>query len=1129
MGSRLESNSKLVRKRIESHTFDDEDGEEYGASKFGGFADYFRRKKIKLQNLDAERRSQNSDKPRIFRGVVAHVNGYTQPSLNDLHHLIVDYGGGFLQYMDGKTMVTHVIASSLTPSKKIEFRRYRVVKPAWVVDSIQAGKLLPWENYKVVDEGPRQHVLGFHSGNVVSQAGKRQVGYREQTDASWYTNQLQTMAEDLDESESDRPIRPDQGADPPATPSFAPPDEEIETLSANPHESLLGPETSRSPFQYTKRPSVAAAKVSSVFDLHPTTDDAFDMASSVGSESPNLQTVEVNAPEAPAKKAKTAEEHNAALLADPKVWKSTVVNPDFLKQYYAESRLHHLSTWKAELKSRLQALAREKTARKARKRPPGYRQYILHVDFDSFFAAVSLQSHPSLIDRPVVVAHGNGTGAEIASCNYPARERGVKNGMWMKRAQELCPNLKVLPYDFKAYEAASRDFYEVVMDTGGVVQSVSIDEALVDVSDICVDAGGSNGVIRREGCVDREQTKANEIATDVRAKIKERTQCNVSVGIGSNVLLAKVALRKAKPAGQYQIRPERVFNFLGPLSVQDLPGVAHSMGAKLEELGVKFVRDLHKLSKERLVSSMGPKTGEKLWEYARGIDHSEVGDQVVRKSVSAEVNWGVRFATQQQVDDFVGSLCEELQRRLLHEGVKARQLTMKVMRRAANVPLDPPKHLGHGPCDTFNKSMGLGVATNDKTVLVREAVAMLKSLNFSPGELRGLGVQGTKLEPIKSSDKPFDSSQKRLRFKLEPVRLAGTGRIAGHSKTAGSARHFVAGPAAMDRSAEPETSLNIMGTQFVLPTQADPAVLAELPPEIRARLNVSEKEAAQRGAEQSQSKPSARSVTPPPKAQGDEAVSQSQLDPEVLAALPEELRKEVLATYGRSDSRPNTTPRKLAEPPVKRQPTPKKARTSALGRGRPRGGKKQVGRSKLYQSNFIGTRAAAVDSLTDDTVLDADPEILAELPEAIRDEIRERQRRERLRRRGALGLTKRRKLRPLSDAPYFVALPARPPRPAFTAAKLTALPDLRGAISAWVEDFQSEEPNEEDVEMLAAYLKRVVMEEKDMSKAVAVVKWLDWAVGQDPTTDSLWEEAVTTVKEQVQTAIHQRGLGRVQF
>jgi DNA repair protein REV1 len=81
MNSVLEKNSSSVRKRIENHTFEDEEGEEYEGSEFNGFGDYFRRKKIKLQNLDADIRA-TSDKPPIFKGVVAHVNGYTQPPLH---------------------------------------------------------------------------------------------------------------------------------------------------------------------------------------------------------------------------------------------------------------------------------------------------------------------------------------------------------------------------------------------------------------------------------------------------------------------------------------------------------------------------------------------------------------------------------------------------------------------------------------------------------------------------------------------------------------------------------------------------------------------------------------------------------------------------------------------------------------------------------------------------------------------------------------------------------------------------------------------------------------------------------------------------------------------------------------
>ncbi|KAJ5627192.1 hypothetical protein N7528_004619 [Penicillium herquei] len=197
MGSRLEENSDAT------HEFHDETGEEYEASSFGGFADYMRRKKLKLQNLDAEIRANSGDCPQIFRGIVAHVNGYTQPSLQDLHKLIVSHGGGFLQYLDGKTAATHIIASALTPKKCEEFRRYRIVKPAWVTESIKAGRLLPWNDFRVVDEGQSQKVLKFGGGRISSQASTPRSGYKDQSSTSWYNTQIQAMSADM--TPSDRP------------------------------------------------------------------------------------------------------------------------------------------------------------------------------------------------------------------------------------------------------------------------------------------------------------------------------------------------------------------------------------------------------------------------------------------------------------------------------------------------------------------------------------------------------------------------------------------------------------------------------------------------------------------------------------------------------------------------------------------------------------------------------------------------------------------------------------------------------------------------------------------------------------------------------------------------------------
>jgi len=1220
--------------------------------------------------------------------------------LNDLHALIVSHGGGFMQYLDGKTTVTHIIASSLTPKKIVDFRKYRIVKPAWIVDSIKAGRCLPWDQYRVVDEGERQKVLQFDGGNVVSQVNNKARGYRDQTDTSWYTSQLNAANTQIptpepssapnDEEASthksasfgshldDADLAAVEGAytaashvqDPTATRDLLQPDplessinfddldeQDIAEFLEQEHDNVDGDgleelinstapreDTSHTPpIQQTLTPVSSAPKCApnEVIPQPQPLKHITDVVQDIPTPQQLKRSASPSIGEPETKRTKlTAEEHNAILLSDPHMRKSSTVNPEFLEQYYRESRLHHLSAWKAELKSKLQAQAAEKSASQQTRHKPakGARRFILHVDFDSFFVAVSLKKNPGLKDKPACVAHGSGGGSEIASCNYPAREFGVKNGMWMKRAQELCPDLKVLPYDFPGYEAASAKFYEAMLAIDGIIQSVSIDEALIDVSALCLDYGGTDGTVIREGSIDREQTKADEIAKGLREKVKANTGCEVSVGIGGNILLAKVALRKAKPAGQYQLKPDEALSFLGELEVQSLPGVAWSIGTKLQEAGVTYVKDIRDLSKERLVNILGPKTGDKIWNYARGIDRQEVGDVVVRKSVSAEVNWGVRFETQEQAEEFVDSLCGELTRRLLREGVKGKQLTMKIMRRAADAPLDPPKQLGHGKCDTFNKSVQLGVATNDKDVLAKEALSILRAYGFSPGELRGLGVQMQKLEPIKAGG-GLASSQRRLDFfKTAQAKTdTATNDInspalpdlsedfqapeppAQEQVTSHSQRHlhFKSAPstktadaelvdsieddpatpqkAKQVRPAEPrgvgreinvtpsKKPLNILVTQFILPTQVDPGVLAELPPDIRARL------AKHIESTTTPVAPARAPSSPTSKAISYTALpSQSQLDQSMLDALPADIRAEIVAHYQTSPTkRLRGAQAVLPQSPRKMRTVNVPKKTTAT-RGRPRGGGntflsrlKSARTNKdtptLTQSNFVATTfnragshepATDSDGHTDDisAAVDISEDFLAALPEDIRKEVLAQHRAEQLKRTGGLEVIRRRNAlraqqeqKRLAEASAgeqrkgerILVLPPRPARPSFTTRKLTLLPELREAVSEWYEAFREEGPYREDVVALGKYLESVVGEEGDMAKAVTVVKWMEWVFDDDDagagdeskmaeklgdgfrssmagTQSSMkWMEALDKAKEHVRTAVKARGLGNV--
>src|SRR5205085_2975549 len=92
--------------------------------------------------------------------------------------------------------------------------------------------------------------------------------------------------------------------------------------------------------------------------------------------------------------------HNSVLLSNPSLRQNTVINPSFLKSYFDQSRLHHLSTWKADLKSQMQQLT---SSRPRRHHPKPQQRWILHVDFDCFFCSVSLISRPELKDKPVCV------------------------------------------------------------------------------------------------------------------------------------------------------------------------------------------------------------------------------------------------------------------------------------------------------------------------------------------------------------------------------------------------------------------------------------------------------------------------------------------------------------------------------------------------------------------------------------------------------------------------------------------------------------------------------------------------------------------------------------------------------
>ena len=232
----------------------------------------------------------------------------------------------------------------------------------------------------------------------------------------------------------------------------------------------------------------------------------------------------------------------------------------FLGDFYNNSRLHLISSMKAYFKNYVAQLRNENKSMvfPERQKLSAYqtscagktsitndKKVIMHIDMDCFFVSVSLRAFPDLRGKPVGVAHAKGNKAdgseswsEIASCSYEARRSGVKNGMFVGPAKSMCPDLKIIPYDFEGYQSVAKTLYDTVSKYTLDIQAVSCDEMIVDISSLS-NAKGLLNVI--------------EFAEQLRKEIYDATLCTASIGMGHNVLLAKMATKRAKPDGIFKI------------------------------------------------------------------------------------------------------------------------------------------------------------------------------------------------------------------------------------------------------------------------------------------------------------------------------------------------------------------------------------------------------------------------------------------------------------------------------------------------------------------------------------------------------------------------------------------------
>eukprot|EP00698_Gefionella_okellyi_P021857 TRINITY_DN7162_c0_g1_i1.p1 TRINITY_DN7162_c0_g1~~TRINITY_DN7162_c0_g1_i1.p1 ORF type:complete len:618 (-),score=94.83 TRINITY_DN7162_c0_g1_i1:664-2517(-) len=483
---------------------------------------------------------------------------------------------------------------------------------------------------------------------------------------------------------------------------------------------------------------------------------------------------------------------------------------------------------------------------------------------DCFFVSVSIRNKPELKGKPVVVSHASRSGntGEIAAASYEARALGIKNGSWMANAKQLCPDLIVVPYDFDLYSQVSKQIYEIFVKHCDRVQALSCDEALLDVT-------GQDG---------------DAIARSIRQEIFTATGCPASAGIGSSILLAQVAARRGKPNGQFHLYDADFAAHVAPLPVATLPGVGHSISSKLLSLGVKTIEQLAAFRCDVLQSEFGDVKGKMLHCFSHGLDDRPVQCESVRKSVGAEVNWGLRFSPDDKIDFFIEELSKEVSNRLHAVRMKGRTVITKVLEREKGSVTT--KYLGHGPCVPHSRSVSLNIPTDESAVIARTVKRTFGDMGIAICDVRGFGIHLMKLTVTRAVVSLNQTANMRDSASL-PIDVPSRPLRAPHvADTDGGTAQFPIDVDFLPRASQLDVSvLRALPAQVVRELEmAYKRKGSAIPAVLRAPSTKRPKRTA---GTVSDAKPSA--VFP----------NTQQIDVEYLAALPEDMQQEVLMQHRR--------------------------------------------------------------------------------------------------------------------------------------------------------------------------------------------------------------------------------------
>lgn len=327
---------------------------------------------------------------------------------------------------------------------------------------------------------------------------------------------------------------------------------------------------------------------------------------------------------------------------------------------------------------------------------------VLHCDANKFYASVECLYHPEIRDKPVVVGGSEETrhGIVLTGNEKAKKLYGIKTGMSLADARLLCPQLVVVPPDYTKYIRFSKMLRRIYSDYTDMIEPFGLDECWLDVT-------GSRLLFG----------SPEEIAEDIRKRVKFELGITVSVGVSWNKIFAKLGSDYKKPDAVTVISRDNYKEIVYPLPVSDLLMVGPATTRKLKNHGIYTIGELADAPPEMLAAFLG-KMGYVLHSFSNGYENAPVGvsgSTPLIKSVGNGITAPRDLMNEEDIKSVQYVLAESVARRLREQGLKGRVVSIGVR----------DKNLF-----SFTRQSKLSSATNDTRKLQSTALKLFNS-NYS--------------------------------------------------------------------------------------------------------------------------------------------------------------------------------------------------------------------------------------------------------------------------------------------------------------------------------------------------------------------------------------------------------------